>query len=76
MLVRGTEVTEKIDGAVVQRMMACPFQSMDLANVVGGMPGIPNMETAHRIADRIIQRESKKGNIKITKRPMWHWVAK
>ena len=62
MNVLGFTVTSAIEAACLERMRAGWFTAAQLADVVWGAPKI-SYDTSYRVADRLIQRERKAGNI-------------
>lgn len=85
MKVHGFEVPEETINAVIARMQEGPFQAGDLIEVVwkfvpvgqykGKYCGVDANQVAHRIVDRLIQRERSAGNITMGQRPKWKWVV-
>ena len=67
------KIEEAVLYACINRMKAAPFKAADIAKVAkeNGVPEQP----ADRVADRLIQRQRKSGNIKVgTPYPTWQWV--
>jgi len=78
MYVHGHTVTEEIQSALLLKMKSSPFRAYTLeAEAVRlGLPSLTaNKEpVAMRVADRIIQRERKAGNLE-WRRPNWVWIG-
>lgn len=66
--VGGKAVTEEQEQAAMVRMKKAPFTCAEISAEVQSH----GRTTAMRVADRLIQRERKAGNIKFDGR-RWHW---
>lgn len=74
MKINGIEINQVVIEAVIERMKAEAFKASELEAVAVKL-GVPTREgTAMRVADRLIQREKKAGNIALS-RPYWAWVG-
>lgn len=73
----GKKVPESVIVRAVARMRdGQVFRSRDIVDVIQGMHDAKGLEHM-RVADRLIQRERKAGNIKtMNERPYWEWVGK
>lgn len=75
MKVNGKEIEQSIVDACLARMKKEPFKAIEIEGICSRM-GIETLYgTAMRVADRIIQRERKAGNIELSNRPFWAWVG-
>jgi hypothetical protein len=77
-LVHGYSISEAIQAALVERMKEGPFKAEDIEEKACRL-GVPLYSErrdpiAMRTADRIIQRERKRRNIKL-ERPFWCWIG-
>jgi hypothetical protein len=64
--------------ACISRMKSAPFRAADIqqaAEQVGVPSATESWIISARVADRLIQKFRKSGNIKISKYPTWTWVA-
>jgi hypothetical protein len=79
MQIQGHTIPEGVLEAGVARMKVAPFRSAEVAKVIGdaldkSLREIPHIED--KIADRLIQREKKAGNIELGGKPRrWTWTA-
>jgi len=62
MKVLGYTLSPEVESACLERMRAGWFTAAQLADVVWATPKV-SYDTSYRIADRLIQRERKAGNI-------------
>lgn len=83
--VLGQEISAEVQEALLKRMKQAAFTSAELADEAVRL-GIPrhldqgrrfwaDSSLAHRVADRLIQRQRKAKNIALQKRPVWVWVG-
>lgn len=78
LIVHGYSINEAIQAALVERMKEGLFKAEAIEKEACRL-GVPLFSekrepTAMRTADRIIQRERKRGNIKL-ERPFWRWIG-
>ncbi len=78
LIVHGYSISEAIQAALVERMKEGLFKAEAIEKEACRL-GVPLFSekrepTAMRTADRIIQRERKRGNIKL-ERPFWRWIG-
>lgn len=73
MMVNGYEVPRQIEDALMRRMRMerDPFRAQDL-QLIAESGGAPVLGVSNRIADRLIQRERKAGNI-LFRDGRWSW---
>lgn len=80
MKIHNYEVPARALAACESRMMTGRFRAADLTNaaMIEGVPSMLNRDfIAARVADRLIRKHSKAGNIRMTEnRPWWKWVTK
>jgi hypothetical protein len=74
--VEGHEVSQDaIDACIARMKNGGYFRAFEIEGIVE-RAGLPKSISAMRVADRIIQRERKAGNITTcTIRPYWKWVG-
>ena len=75
--VYGYDVSTDVQALLIQKMKSAPFLASDIENeaIRLGVPSSNRRECiAMRLADRLIQRERKSGNIEL-RRPAWVWVG-
>jgi hypothetical protein len=79
MQIHETKIEESALIACIARMKSAPFKASDIAKVAveNGVPESVGREyIACRVADRLIQRQRKAGNIKVgSPYPKWAWVS-
>ena len=81
MQIHDTNIEESALHACINRMKAAPFRSSDIMKVAieNGVPEQVGREwIAGRVADRLIQRQRKAGNISVnynSQYPTWTWVV-
>lgn len=73
MVVNGYAVPRQIEDAIMRRMRMerDPFRAQDL-QLIAESGGAPVLGVSNRIADRLIQRERKAGNIRF-RDGRWRW---
>jgi len=79
MKVHGFDVPQAVIDACTERMREKHFRSYEIAEIarrVGSLCDARDIgeETAHRIADRLIQQLRHQRKIKIISYPKWGWV--
>lgn len=74
MMVMGFEVGADVISAILLRMKEGNFVAGELEEIATRM-GVPQTDgIAMRVADRLIQREKKAGNVAFS-RPTWAWTG-
>lgn len=76
MKVNGKQVEQAVIDACITRMKQGAFKAMEIEALCTRMGVDWKSGNAMRVADRIIQRERKAGNIELTNRPYWFWFGK
>ncbi len=74
MIVNGKEIDQAVVDACMSRMKQEPFKAMEIEGICSRMGLSYKDGTAMRVADRIIQRERKAGNLNLD-RPFWAWIG-
>jgi hypothetical protein len=78
MKIHHIEIHQDELNACIARMKSSPFRAKDIQQAAE-RAGVPSATEdwiiSARVADRLIQKFRKSGNIKISKYPMWTWVA-
>jgi hypothetical protein len=74
MEVNGREVAQEVIDKCIFRMKSAPFKASEIETICANMGVESRHGSAMRLADRLIQRERKSGNIELKTRPYWFWV--